>query len=174
VELQIPENADKETVFKYMQSYIKSLPLKIAGADSTRPWGGSIYIDTSSLEDFLNLYFPEVDRDDLYKYGDLLSPKFMLMAPGQQLSWQYHNRRAEIWKIVIGPAKIVRSETNTVPEEYDLFKTGELEKHGPAIRHRWFGSDKWSVIAEIWQHTDPDNLSDEEDIVRLEDVYGRS
>jgi mannose-6-phosphate isomerase len=29
------------------------------------------------------------------------------------------------------------------------------------------------MIAEIWQHTDPENPSDENDIVRLQDDFGR-
>ena len=31
----------------------------------------------------------------------------------------------------------------------------------------------YAVVAEIWIHTDKDNLSDEEDIVRLEVDYDR-
>lgn len=29
------------------------------------------------------------------------------------------------------------------------------------------------IVAEIWQHTDLENSSDEEDIVRLQDDFGR-
>jgi mannose-6-phosphate isomerase len=36
------------------------------------------------------------------------------------------------------------------------------------------GLDQWGVVAEIWQHTDVTNLSDESDIVRLQDDFGRS
>ena len=40
-------------------------------------------------------------------------------------------------------------------------------------RHRIVGLDTWALIAEIWQHEDATNPSNEEDIVRLEDKYGR-
>ena len=40
-------------------------------------------------------------------------------------------------------------------------------------RHRLIGLDNFGVVSEIWQHTDRDNPSDEEDIVRLSDDYGR-
>ena len=40
-------------------------------------------------------------------------------------------------------------------------------------RHRLIGLSDFAVIAEIWQHTDPNNPSDEKDIVRLSDDYGR-
>jgi hypothetical protein len=29
------------------------------------------------------------------------------------------------------------------------------------------------MVAEIWQHTDPNHPSDEDDIVRLQDDFGR-
>jgi hypothetical protein len=29
------------------------------------------------------------------------------------------------------------------------------------------------LVAEIWQHTDPENPSDEDDIVRVSDDFGR-
>ena len=33
--------------------------------------------------------------------------------------------------------------------------------------------DDYAVVAEIWIHTDKNNLSDEDDIVRLESDYDR-
>ena len=40
-------------------------------------------------------------------------------------------------------------------------------------RHRLIGLDDYSVVAEIWQHTDPNNPSDEDDIIRVQDDFGR-
>ena len=40
-------------------------------------------------------------------------------------------------------------------------------------RHRLIGLEGWGIVAEIWQHTDPENPSDEDDIVRLQDDFGR-
>jgi hypothetical protein len=40
-------------------------------------------------------------------------------------------------------------------------------------RHRLIGLDDYGVIAEIWQHIDTENPSDEDDIVRVQDDYGR-
>jgi mannose-6-phosphate isomerase len=40
-------------------------------------------------------------------------------------------------------------------------------------RHRLVGLEDWGVIAEIWQHTDASNPSDESDIVRVQDDFGR-
>jgi hypothetical protein len=40
-------------------------------------------------------------------------------------------------------------------------------------RHRLIGFETWGVVAEFWQHTDPTNPSNEEDIIRLQDDYSR-
>ena len=52
-------------------------------------------------------------------------------------------------------------------------KKGDKIKLQKGERHRLIGLDGWGVIAEIWQHTDAENPSDEEDIVRLQDDFGR-
>jgi mannose-6-phosphate isomerase len=40
-------------------------------------------------------------------------------------------------------------------------------------RHRLMGLSGWAVIAEIWQHTDANKPSNEYDIVRVQDDFGR-
>jgi hypothetical protein len=40
-------------------------------------------------------------------------------------------------------------------------------------RHRLMGLGNWGIVAEIWQHTDVSNPSDEDDIVRLQDDFSR-
>ena len=50
---------------------------------------------------------------------------------------------------------------------------GDQIKLEKGERHRLIGLEDYSVLAEIWQHTDPNNPSDENDIVRLSDEYGR-
>ena len=40
------------------------------------------------------------------------------------------------------------------------------------VRHRLIGLDDYAVVAEIWQHTDK-IPSDEEDIIRVQDDFGR-
>lgn len=40
-------------------------------------------------------------------------------------------------------------------------------------RHRLKGLTDWGVVAEFWQHTDVKHPSDENDIVRVQDDFGR-
>jgi hypothetical protein len=48
------------------------------------------------------------------------------------------------------------------------------EAQAQAFSNYFFkGLDETSVVAEIWQHTDANYPSDEDDIVRVQDYFGR-
>ena len=96
----------------------------------------------------------------------------MVVKPNSKLSWQYHHRRAEIWKVFKGEVGVSRSFDDNQNPLIKLI-TGDQIKLKKGERHRPIGLSNYAVIAEIWQHTDPNNLSDENDIVRLSDDYGR-
>jgi mannose-6-phosphate isomerase len=143
----------------------------IISSDLNRPWGGFYVIDEKQAQQFADTFFDGMDVSTL-KIGGKLSPKILLVAPEKRLSWQYHNRRAEIWKVVSGQVGVVRSETD---QEGDLVvhTTGEVIKLAQGERHRLVGLAEQGVIAEIWQHTDASHPSDEDDIVRVQDDFGR-
>ena len=101
-----------------------------------------------------------------------LSPKILVVAPEKRLSWQYHNRRAEIWKLIGGTAAVITSSTDHENEKMYL-KIGDIVQLKQGERHRLVGLETWGIVAEIWRHTDAENPSDEEDIVRLQDDFGR-
>lgn len=173
MELVIPSEANKAEVFEKIKKYLDGLSLKVASVDDQRPWGGFFVIDSDSEKDFIATFFPEVDQKEVYKYGGALCPKILLVEPNQKLSWQYHNRRAELWKAVVGPVGVLVSNDDVQPETPETLETNEIVEHGNQVRHRLVGLANWGIVAEIWQHTDPDQLSDEADIIRLEDSYGR-
>ena len=89
------------------------------------------------------------------------------------MSWQYHYRRKEIWKVYRNNIGVIRSLTN-FQNNLILKKEGEIIHFKPQERHRLVGLDKIGVVAEIWIHTDLNNLSDENDIVRINDDYNRT
>ena len=120
---------------------------------------------------FAQKFFTSEMMEGLSRAGKL-SPKILLVKPGQRLSWQYHHRRAEIWRVVAGSAGVVRSKTDQ-EGAVEVLAEGDLVRLEQGERHRLVGLDDWAVIAEIWQHTDPAHPSDEADIVRLQDDYGR-
>lgn len=172
-EINFTLETTKDQVLNKIESYIGDLSLKIASKDEARPWGGFFVIAKESEKEFLQEFFPDLNHDQVYEYGQEISPKILVVAPKQELSWQYHDRRAEIWRVLSGPIGVVTSETDELGEVEPL-QSGELVQHAAGIRHRLVGLDNWGVLAEIWQHTDPSQPSTEDDIVRLVDAYGRS
>ena len=109
---------------------------------------------------------------DALRIAGKLSPKILVVKPGARLSWQYHHRRAETWRVIEGPVGIIRSFSDEEGEPASL-ESGETVVLTQGERHRLIGLDQWGVVAEFWQHTDPNYPSDEADIVRVQDDYAR-
>lgn len=128
-------------------------------------------IDESQAKKFAEHFFKEENTDKL-KIAGKLSPKILMVEGGKRLSWQYHHRRAEIWKLVSGEAGVATSESDEQGPVKKL-ATGETIRLRQGQRHRLVGLNGWGMVSEIWQHTDAANPSDEEDIVRLQDDFGR-
>lgn len=169
--LDLSQKTDKQTAFDSVQNYIQSNALTIQKKDQERPWGGFFVIDNTSLITFINHFFPGVD---VKKNGkkQVLSPKILLVQPEKRLSWQYHHRRSEVWKIVDGPVGIIISDDDS-QTDVRSYNPGDVVTIEQGQRHRLVGLEDWGVVAEIWQHTDSSHPSDEHDIVRLEDDFGR-
>ena len=146
--------------------------LKVVFKDFDRPWGGFFVIDEEQAQEFANTYFDGLDVSGLRVAGKL-SPKVLLVKPGARLSWQYHHRRKETWRVIEGPVGIARSLTDE-QGSVEEFTTGETVVMELGERHRLIGLENWGVVAEFWQHTDPEHPSDEDDIVRVQDDYKRS
>lgn len=161
----------KEEIFFQFNSFLSQLGFEVVKQDLHRPWGGFLVIDESQAKEFASHFFPEEDFDSINISGKL-SPKILLVAPGKRLSWQYHFRRAEIWRCIEGQVAVATSLTDEESDTTTLAK-GDKIKLQQGERHRLIGLDDWGVVAEIWQHTDSDHPSDEADIVRLQDDFGR-
>ena len=154
-----------------IEDEIKGLGFEIIEKDFERPWGGFLVISEKQAQEFANKFFDGINVENI-KIGGKLSPKILVVNPNSKLSWQYHHRRAEIWKVFRGEVGVSRSfDDNQNP----LIKlvTGDQIRLKKGERHRLIGLSDFAVIAEIWQHTDPNNPSDENDIVRISDDYGR-
>ena len=95
-----------------------------------------------------------------------------MVNPKARLSWQYHHRRAEIWRVYRGAVGIIRSDDDDQKPLITL-NEGDQVKLRKGERHRLIGLENQALVAEIWQHTDPDHPSNEDDIVRVQDDFGR-
>lgn len=162
---------DIDPIFNQVAQMLKDQQFKVISQDTTRPWGGFFVIDDSQAGDFAHYYFPGESIDFLDEKVKL-SPKILLVAPHKRLSWQYHYRRAEIWKCIEGKAGVTTSDNDEERQQHILLP-GNIIRLKQGERHRLCGLDGWGIVAEIWHHTDPDHPSDEDDIVRIQDDFGR-
>jgi len=162
---------DKSTVFEQTEKLLAKQGFEIDKQDQTRPWGGFFVINEEQAQKFADSFFEGLNVQDL-KISGKLSPKILIVAPKKRLSWQYHHRRAEIWRVIEGTVGVITSDNDEENVTRDL-KAGDTIKLRQGERHRLIGLDGYAVLAEIWQHTDVNNPSDEDDIVRVQDDFGR-
>ena len=101
----------------------------------------------------------EVLLDTLY-----CKVKQIVVKPSQKLSYQYHEHRAERWVIVQGEAIVTIDDLNHT-------KTiGESVKIPKGAKHRiWNPGNTNLIFIEVQTGT----YFGEDDIIRLEDNYGR-
>lgn len=169
--MQFTSDTPKETVFAQIEEWLLLQSYTIANKDDSRPWGGFFVIAESQASAFISTFFPHVSLSNFEGFSKL-SPKILLVAPGMRLSWQYHHRRSEIWKVIGGNAAVIISDTDEETPTRQL-PLGSIVSLKQGERHRLVGADEWGIVAEIWQHTDSSNPSDEADIVRVQDDFGR-
>jgi mannose-6-phosphate isomerase len=169
--ITLSNNLDKTAVFNQIATVLKKDNISVIKRDQTRPWGGFFVIDENQANAFAAKFFPHLEMAEI-QITNKLSPKILVVAPNKRLSWQFHYRRAEIWKVIGGTVGV---KTNNTDEEGEIqeLSPGNFIQLDKGERHRLIGLDSWGIVAEIWQHTDPKNPSDEDDIVRLQDDFGR-
>ena len=148
---------------------IESLGFNVINFDFNRPWGGFLLIDESQSQDFINTF---ISKENLEIEGRL-SPKILIVNPNSRLSWQFHYRRKEIWRVYKNSVGIIRSMDDN-QNEMEILNQGDTIKFQTEERHRLVGLSNFGVVAEIWIHTNFKNPSDEQDIVRLQDDYSRN
>ena len=98
------------------------------------------------------------------KQEDGYQVKRITVAPGQKLSLQYHHKRAEHWVVTQGKAmvQIGDEEFETGPGEYRYIPLGE--------KHRLTNIGETALVLVEVQVGE---YLGEDDIVRLDDAYGR-
>lgn len=168
--LNFSPQTTKEEVFTGIHIELARHNLNVVNQE-TRPWGGFFVLDENQAENFIDKYFSSLNKGDLLA-DNKLSPKILIVEAGKRLSWQYHHRRAEIWKVIGGNAGVVKSDSDE-ENPMETFNEGDIIHLKKGERHRLVGLESWGILAEIWQHTEEDYPSNEDDIVRLSDDFGR-
>jgi mannose-6-phosphate isomerase len=99
-----------------------------------------------------------------YTHNALSTVKIITVQPGGALSLQYHHRRDELWVVLDAGAQIQLGDIDIRP------RVGDRVFIPRATAHRLSAAGDRAVrILEV-----SFGEFDEDDIVRLEDVYGRA
>ena len=98
-------------------------------------------------------------------HGERYQVKHIVVNPGAQLSLQMHHHRAEHWIVVSGTAKVTRGE-----EEF-LLAENESTYIPLGVTHRL---ENLGVIPLELVEVQSGSYLGEDDIVRFDDVYGRT
>ena len=96
---------------------------------------------------------------------DYCKVKEIIVKPGERLSYQYHHKRTEHWVIVQGHAVV------TLNDAEQWFTEGMVVKIPVKTKHRVENRGKEDLI---FIETQTGTYFGEDDIVRLEDDYGRN
>ena len=111
-----------------------------------RPWG--------SFEHLLDESYCKVKR--------------IIVKPGQRLSYQYHHKRSECWVVVQGRATVTLDGKDFEYESDN--ELGNIVNIPVGTKHRVRNDEE---IDLIFIETQTGTYFGEDDIVRLEDDYGR-
>ena len=98
--------------------------------------------------------------------GDYFKVKRIEVLPGKRLSYQRHSRRAEHWYVVRGTAKV------TLNGKEILVCAGESVDISVGSAHRVENPDPFDTLIFIEIQTG--EYFGEDDIIRLEDDFGRA
>lgn len=177
---------ERATKFARVEAEARGFGLEIVEMDQDRPWGGFVRFHRDSLGAFRKAYWErglgehwremlagiwaelETSGRDLH-----LDAKLLLLAPGERLSLQSHERRSELWRVLEGPVTMVIGSDPEALRDHDV-RAGEVVRIPCGCCHRGAAPlTGWAVVAEFWRHEDPDNPTDEADIIRYADDYDR-
>lgn len=167
--------SDKQQLMQDITTAAQAAGYTVADIDIQRPWGGFVRFEYRDGDRFVHEFFNGINPTQA-RLGDPaaeLSPKILLVAPQQRLSWQVHARRAERWKF-LSAGGYHKSMDASDQGDVMLAQPGDEVQFAAGECHRLVGdAHDFTVVAEIWQHTVPGQPSDEADITRLADDYQR-
>ncbi|NMB56386.1 phosphoheptose isomerase [Candidatus Beckwithbacteria bacterium] len=163
----------KEEIVKLLKTYFKEENLKTVEENVDKPWGAYFKFDEKDLEKFTHLFFGPIDVAKFFNQKLKYDPKILLVEPGKKLSWQYHHRRSELWTVLQADVAIDLAKNDKQSKQAPKYQKGDIIKIPVLQRHRLIGLNNWGLVAEIWLHSNKDKPSDENDIVRVDDDFGR-
>ena len=92
--------------------------------------------------------------------------KVLFVRAGQALSLQFHREKDESWLVHSGRAKLELADTGEAVLHEEIVSAGAAFRYRPGTVHRVTALEDTTILEVSTPHLD--------DIVRLEDLYGRA
>jgi mannose-6-phosphate isomerase-like protein (cupin superfamily) len=101
----------------------------------------------------------------IWAVADEYAGKILFVKAGQSLSLQFHNVKDEAWYVLDGRAKLELSGPGERMLNSDVIGSGEAFRFPPGTVHRLTALEDTRIVEVSTPQLD--------DVVRLEDAYGR-
>ena len=101
----------------------------------------------------------------IWAVADAYVGKVLFVRAGESLSLQYHEEKDESWYIESGRARLELGDVGQEPLDEDVVTVGACFRYRPGTVHRITAIEDTTILEVSTPHLD--------DVVRLEDKYGR-
>ncbi len=101
----------------------------------------------------------------IWALTDVYCGKVLFVRAGQSLSLQFHNEKDESWLVQSGRAKLELGEAGKGVLMHEVVQAGAAFHYVPGTVHRVTAIEDTTILEVSTPHLD--------DVVRLEDAYGR-
>jgi mannose-6-phosphate isomerase len=102
----------------------------------------------------------------IWAQTDVYVGKVLFVRAGHSLSLQFHREKDESWYVESGRAKLELGETGNAVLKTEVVSTGACFRYRPGTVHRVTALEDTTIIEVSTPQLD--------DVVRLEDAYGRA
>ena len=101
----------------------------------------------------------------IWALTDTYCGKVLFVKAGQSLSLQFHRQKEESWLVQSGRAKLELGEVGKSVLQQEVIAAGAAFHYVPGTVHRLTAIEDTTILEVSTPHLD--------DVVRLEDAYGR-
>jgi mannose-6-phosphate isomerase-like protein (cupin superfamily) len=101
----------------------------------------------------------------IWAHTDVYVGKVLFVKAGHSLSLQFHREKDESWLVQSGRAKLELGEVGATVLQEEVIGAGAAFHYTPGTVHRVTAIDDTTILEVSTPHLD--------DVVRLEDAYGR-
>lgn len=101
----------------------------------------------------------------IWALTDVYCGKVLFVKAGQSLSLQFHREKDESWLVQSGRAKLELGEVGETMLKEEVIGAGAAFHYAPGTVHRVTAIEDTTILEVSTPHLD--------DVVRLEDAYGR-